>query len=439
MHERLREKHHRASAATLVGLIQDARRRTLQLIDGLSEEQLMGPRLPTVNPLRWEIGHVAHFYAAFVLRELGGRGEVLPGQDELYDSFVVDHDDRWDLPLPSTRDTLRFMEEVQTRVLEALSGEPDPVKTYLCLLAVQHEDMHDEAFLMTRQTLEYPPPRLPSERDPRTAEAGTSPGDVLIPGGPFALGASPDSPFVFDNEKWSHALEVKPFRIARAPVTNREFAEFVEQGGYERRELWSYQGWRWRTKTAAQHPGHWRADDGGWEARSFDAWRPLAADAPVIHVCWYEAEAFCRWAGRRLPTELEWEVAASGQPDGEWLSARRRRFPWGDAPATPERANLDAWWGEPLDVAALPDGDSAFGCRQMLGNVWEWTASPFYPYPGFVIDHPYREYSAPWFGYHKVLRGGAWFSRARLLRNTFRNFYLPDRRDVLAGFRTCEP
>jgi hypothetical protein len=149
------------------------------------------------------------------------------------------------------------------------------------------------------------------------------------------------------------------------PGDQREF-EFVEQRGYERRELWSSQGWRWRSRTAAQHPGHWRAQDGGWEACAFDAWRPLAPDAPVIHVCWYEAEAFCRWAGRRLPTELEWEVAASGEPDGERLSARRRRFPWGDAPATPERANLDAWWGEPLDVAAL-EGDSAFGCRQMLG------------------------------------------------------------------------
>lgn len=439
MHERLREKHHRASAAALGGLIQDARRRTLQLIDGLSEEQLMGPRLPTVNPLRWEIGHVAHFYAAFVLRQLGDRGEVLPGQDELYDSFIVDHDDRWDLALPSTPETLRFMEEVQSRVLGSLGSEPDPAETYLCLLAVQHEDMHDEAFLMTRQTLEYPAPRLPRERDPRTAEAGPLPGDVEIPGGRFALGASPDCPFVFDNEKWGHELEVAPFRIARAPVTNRQYAEFVEQRGYEQRDLWSYQGWCWRTKTGAQHPGHWRAQDGRWEARAFDTWRPLAQDSPVIHVCWYEAEAFCRWAGRRLPTELEWEVAASGEPDGDRLAVRRRRFPWGDEEATPERANLDAWWGGPLDVVALPGGDSAFGCRQMLGNVWEWTASPFYPYPGFLIDHPYREYSAPWFGYHKVLRGGAWFSRARLLRNTFRNFYLPDRRDVLAGFRTCAP
>lgn len=436
MHERLREKHHRASAAALRDLVEDARRTTLSLIASLSEQQLIGPRLPTLNPLRWEIGHVAHFYAAFVLRELGANGEVLPGQDELYDSFVVDHDDRWDLPLPSTEDTLRFMEEVQSRVIEAVSGDPDPVKTYLCLLAVQHEDMHDEAFLMTRQTLAYPPPPLPRAPRAPAAAPGPLPDDASIPGGRFLLGALPELPFCFDNEKWGHEVEVAPFRIARAPVTNREFAGFVEAGGYERDALWSYQGLRWRNRTGARHPAHWRRR-AGWEARAFDAWRPLAADAPVIHVCWYEAEAYCRWAGRRLPTELEWEVAASAEPDGDRLSPRRRVFPWGDEPATPERANLDAWSGGPLDVAALPEGDSAFGCRQMLGNVWEWTASPFYPYPGFVVDHPYREYSAPWFGYQKVLRGGSWFSRARLLRNSFRNFYLPDRRDVLAGFRTC--
>lgn len=439
MHERLLEKHHRESGAALQAMVEDAHRRTLALVGGLSEEQLMGPRLPTVNPLRWEVGHVAHFYATFVLRELGDLRPVPPGRDELYDSFVVDHEDRWDLALPSTKDTLRYKQEVKSRVLERLPGEPDPVATYLCLLGVQHEDMHDEAFLMTRQTLEYPTPALARERDPQAATAGQLPGDAEVPGGRLVLGAAPELPFVFDNEKWGHAVEVSPFRIARAPVTNREFAGFVEDRGYERRELWSYQGWRWRTQAGAAHPAYWRRADGGWEARHFDVWRALLPDAPVVHVCWYEAEAYCRWAGRRLPSELEWEVAAAGEPRAAGLSSRRRRFPWGDEEPTPERANLDGWWGGLLDVAALPEGQSAFGCRQMLGNVWEWTASPFYPYPGFVVDYPYREYSAPWFGYQKVLRGGAWFTRARLLRNSFRNFYLPHRRDVLAGFRTCAP
>jgi iron(II)-dependent oxidoreductase len=149
----------------------------------------------------------------------------------------------------------------------------------------------------------------------------------------------------------------------------------------------------------------------------------------VIHVNWYEADAYCRWAGRRLPTEAEWEAAAAG-PDP------KRRFPWGDEPPDPTRANLDGTALGCCDVAACPAGDSGFGCRQMFGNVWEWTASDFGPYPGFVPD-PYKEYSQPWFGTHKVLRGGAWPTRARLLRTTWRNFYTPDRRDVWAGFRTC--
>jgi iron(II)-dependent oxidoreductase len=158
----------------------------------------------------------------------------------------------------------------------------------------------------------------------------------------------------------------------------------------------------------------------------------------MLHVNWYEAEAYCRWARRRLPTEVEWEVAAAGEPDGSGgrLSGRKRRFPWGDAPPSPDRANLDGHTVGCLHVAALPAGESAFGCRQMLGNVWEWTSSDLLPYPGFVAD-PYKEYSEPWFGTHKVLRGGCWTTRSRLLRNTYRNFYRPDRRDVWAGFRTC--
>ena len=157
----------------------------------------------------------------------------------------------------------------------------------------------------------------------------------------------------------------------------------------------------------------------------------------MIHVNWYEAEAYCNWAGRRLPTETEWEVAASAEltPEGDGLSDRRRHFPWGDDPPTAERANLD-WRAGLVEVGAYPDGDSAFGCRQMIGNIWEWTADNFLHYPGFAID-PYREYSKPWFGTHKVLRGGCWATRSLLVRNTWRNFYTPDRRDVWAGFRTC--
>jgi iron(II)-dependent oxidoreductase len=297
--------------------------------------------------------------------------------------------------------------------------------------------MHGEALTYMRQTLSYPAPKLGSP--PAALGSGPLPGDVVIPGGTFYLGATPDQPFVFDNEKWAHPVEVAPFRIARAPVTNAEFAAFVEEGGYQRRQWWSSQGWVWRTKTQAPHPLYWQRDGQGWLRQHFDTLVPLEPHAPLAHATWYEAEAYCHWAGRRLPTEAEWEMAASAEPtpDGTGITGRKRRYPWGDEPPTPERANLDTHFLGCVDVAAFPGGDSAFGCRQMAGNVWEWTESAFYPFPGYLVDYPYREYSAPWFGYRKVLKGGAWATRSRLAYNTYRNFFPPARNDVYAGFRTC--
>jgi iron(II)-dependent oxidoreductase len=246
---------------------------------------------------------------------------------------------------------------------------------------------------------------------------------------------------VFDNEKWAHPVTIRPFDIARAAVTQEQFAAFVDDDGYRRQEFWDAEGWRWRWREAndARHPVYWRRAPGsGWERRDFDRWVPLEPHRPVLHVCWYEADAYCRWAGRRLPSEAEWEAAATTQPapDGRGLSSHKTRFPWGDDLPSPAHATLDSLALGCRDVGALPLGDSAFGCCQMIGNVWEWTQSDFLPYPGFVSD-PYKEYSAPWFGTHRVLRGGCWATRSRLIRATWRNFYRPDRRDVLAGFRTC--
>lgn len=422
-------------ASELARLVEDAHGRTLALVAGLADAQWTVPKLEHLNPFRWELGHTAFFYDVFLLRAFGARDFLLPGAETLYDSFSVAHDDRWGLPLPSREDTVAYKERVLRRVIDRLGGrEPDGQETYLHLLAVHHEDMHGEALAYMRQTLGYPPPA-----EGASAVGGPLPGDVEIPGGTFLLGATPDAPFVFDNEKWAHPAEVAPFRIARAPVTNAEFAEFVADGGYLRPELWSRQGWQWRAGDGAAHPVYWQRTGDGWLRRHFDRLVPLEPHAPVVHVNWYEAGAWCAWAGRRLPTEAEWELAAGGEPtpDGTGIAGRRRRYPWGDAPPSAAQANLDFRLGGCADVAAFPAGDSAFGCRQMLGNVWEWTASPFYPFPGYVVDAPYREYSAPWFGYRKVLRGGAWATRSRLVTNTYRNFFLPHRRDAFAGFRTC--
>jgi iron(II)-dependent oxidoreductase len=421
------------AVAQLADWVRDARQRTCQLVADLDDEQLMGPQLQTVNPLLWEIGHVAWFQEKWVLRHAGGHGPIRDDADGLYDSAAIPHDTRWDLRLPDREGTLRYMETVRDGVLDWLHGrEPSREGSYFVLLSVFHEDMHTEAFTYTRQALGYPAPGPVAKGTNDGDAAGPLPGDVEVPGGTFQLGAGKDEPFVFDNEKWAHPVELAPFAIARAPVTQAEFAAFVEGGGYSRADLWPDEGWAWRERVAAAHPVYWRREaPGRWLRRDFDRWVPLEPHRPAIHVNWYEAQAYCRWAGRRLPTEAEWEAAASGGA-GEG----KRRFPWGAASPTPAHANFDWRAGGCLDVAALPAGDSAAGCRQMFGNVWEWTAGDFLPYPGFVAD-PYKEYSQPWFGTHRVLRGGCWASRSRLLRNTWRNFYRPERRDVLAGFRTC--
>lgn len=366
--------------------LEAARARLLALTADLDGARLLGPKLAIVNPALWEIGHVGWFQEHWCLRMRadGTLAEsALRGADRLYDSAAIPHDVRWDLPLPALADTRAYLAGVLDRVLEGLARRPgDDRLLYFAELAACHEDMHCEAFHYTRQTLGYPAPPLgddpPGDRDDR-------PGDAAYEGGSFMLGAARGAGFVFDNEKWAHRVEVGPFRIALTPVTNREFAAFVDEGGYARRGWWSDDGWTWREAQAAAAPAYWERRDGAWFERAFDRWQPLAPDEPVRHVSWHEAQAYCRFAGRRLPTEAEWEYAA---------------------------------------------GDRRFG------RVWEWTATTFGPYPGFVAD-PYKEYSAPWFGTHKVLRGGSVATPRRLLRTTWRNFYTPDRYDVFAGFRTC--
>jgi gamma-glutamyl hercynylcysteine S-oxide synthase len=436
------------SDGELASWVRDARQRSIDLVTDLSDEQLLGPQLAIINPFLWEIGHVTWFQEKWALRHAGGEPPILAEGDALYDSAAIPHDTRWDLPLPSREETLAYMRAVRDRVLKRVtSGKLAEQDRYFILLSVFHEDMHTEAFTYTRQTLAFPPPRFSTDGAPPTesstagiaSEAGPLPGDAEIPGGRFLLGAHPGEPFVFDNEKWAHAVEVRPFAIARAAVTQAEFAAFVEDHGYKRHELWSDAGRRWRESERAEHPVYWKRESSGrWQRRDFNRWVPLEPHRPVLHVNWWEAQAYCRWASRRLPSEAEWEVAAAAEPaaGGQALSERKRRYPWGDDPPTAERANLSWLTMGAVDVNARAAGDSAFGCRQMIGNVWEWTSSDFRPYPGFVVD-PYKEYSEPWFGTHKVLRGGAWATQARLLRNTWRNFYQPHRRDVWAGFRTC--
>jgi iron(II)-dependent oxidoreductase len=401
--------------------------------DTRDDTRLRGPMIPIVNPPLWELGHVGWFHEFWVHR--GGSFASAPklkDADRLYDSARVPHDSRWSLPLPDLRSTRRNVQEVADRTLAMLEGAPlSDEQAYFVQLAILHQDMHNEAFFYTCQTLGYPV-SLPV---PVTSGETADTSDVAIPAGTLELGAHARTGFVFDNEKWAHPVAVPAFTIARQTVTNAQFLAFVEDGGYRRRELWSDAGWEMRECLALGAPRYWQDEGGAWNLRRFDRKLALPLHEPVMHVSWHEAEAYCRWAERRLPSEAEWERAASNAPDG----SAKRRHPWGNDSNRPvaELAHLDARVAGPAASADYAAGDSAWGARQMLGNVWEWTSSRFAPYADFSAD-PYVEYSEPWFvDDHHVLRGGSFATPLRLIRNSWRNFYKPDRADPFCGFRTC--
>jgi len=430
---------------TLIADLTDARARTVELINGLDARQIIGPKLATVNPLLWEIGHVAYFYEFWILRHLDGADSFLANADKLYDSINIAHNDRWDLPLLSLEQTQHYMQQVMDAVIQRLKNNRVTEKDiYLTRYALFHEDMHTEAYTYSRRTLNYPVPKFSHSIRNETVKntnsfnlktiQGNVQGDAHINGGEYLLGAPQDIEFCFDNEKWQHPITVKPFSIARIATTYQQFAEFVNDNGYTNQKFWDAEGWQWRTENNIEHPNGWKkTDNHQWKIKHFDQWLDLPQQAAVIHINWYEANAWCRWAGRRLPSEAEWELAASGTPEN--INAKRH-YPWGKQPPTAELANINGRHLGTINASALPKSDSAFGCRQMIGNSWEWVADTFEPYPEFKADM-YADYSQPLFGQTKVLRGGAWPTRGRMIRNTWRTYYGPDRNDVFAGFRSC--
>jgi iron(II)-dependent oxidoreductase len=295
-------------------------------------------------------------------------------------------------------------------------------------MVVQHEHQHDETMLATLQLMGRP---YPHDGVPAPGGRPLAAGEVFVPGGTFVMGTDSD-PWAYDNERPAHAVEVAPFWIDTVPVTNHDYAGFVAAGGYSEPRWWSAAGWKWRQEADLTAPEFWQAEGGGsWSLLRYGERIPLPAAEPVQHVCFHEAEAYAAWAGKRLPTEAEWEKAASWSRDGT-----KRRLPWGDASAGgAARANLGQRHFGPAPVGAYPAGASAFGVEQMLGDVWEWTASDFHPYPGFA-SFPYKEYSEVFYGSdYKVLRGGSWATHPLVGRTTFRNWDFPIRRQIFAGFR----
>jgi gamma-glutamyl hercynylcysteine S-oxide synthase len=386
--------------------LDSARARTLGLLAPIADADLVDQVSPLMSPLVWDLAHIGHYEELWLLRNVVGAAPTNELFDDVYDAFKHPRRDRPSLPILGPPEARAFVAAVRKRVLDALEtidlADDDPLLRdgFVYGMVVQHEHQHDETMLATIQLMEdfahpdaddwRPSPVLGSETG--AMRSFSFPEQVAIDGGTYAIGTD-EHAWVYDNERPRHEVEVAPFVIDRTPVTNHQYRAFVDDGGYDDARLWSAAGWEWRQDAAVEAPQFWRREGGGdWSRLRYGRREELPLDEPVQHVCWHEADAFATWRGARLPTEAEWETAAERE-------------------------------GEPG------------GPQQMVGDVWEWTATDFAGYPGFV-SFPYREYSEVFFGReYKVLRGGSWASDAGVRRATFRNWDYPIRRQIFAGFR----
>jgi iron(II)-dependent oxidoreductase len=411
-----------------------ARERTTLLTTVVADPDLVKQHSPLMSPLVWDLAHVANQEELWLLRAVGGGDPMHPEIDPLYDAFEHPRAQRPALPLLAPSAARRYGHEVRGRVLDLLdsgrwNGSRLTQSAFAFGMVAQHEVQHDETMLATHQ-LRAGAPVLSAPLPPAPA-ATAVPAEVFVPGGPFTMGTSTE-PWALDNERPAHQVDVPGFWLDTVPVTNAAYAQFIADGGYDDPLLWSADGWAHRQQAGLSAPLFWRWA-GSWVRTVFGATEEVVPDEPVLHVCWYEADAYARWSGRRLPTEPEWEKAARWDP----LTGRSRRYPWGDTEWTPSLANLGQRHLRPAPAGSYPDGAAPSGARQLIGDVWEWTSSDFLPYPGFEA-WPYKEYSLVFFGpEYKVLRGGAFGVSPVACRGTFRNWDYPIRRQIFAGFRTA--
>jgi iron(II)-dependent oxidoreductase len=407
--------------------LERARTRTLELTD-LDDPVLLAQHDPLMSPLVWDLAHVGQQEELWLLRagDPARPGMLPPDVDSLYDAFKHRRADRPALPLLPPVQARAYDHEVRGRVLDLLERTPAD-DLFTAGMVVQHEEQHDETMLATLQLRQGPPVLLDRRPRPRGRDVGEA--RCFVPGGEFVLGVDAAAePFSLDNERPAHRVGVPAFWIGKVPVSNQQWREFMAGGGYDRRGLWSADGWAHRVEAGLDAPKFWSADG---TRRRFGIEEDLPPDEPVQHVSYYEADAYARWAGARLPTEVEWEKACAWDPQ----AGTRRKWPWGSGPPSPDLANLNGAGLRPAPVGAYPAGASAYGVEQMIGDVWEWTSSDFGPWPGFT-PMIYRDYSLPFFGGgYKVLRGGSWAVAASTVRPSFRNWDYPIRRQIFTGLR----
>jgi iron(II)-dependent oxidoreductase len=413
--------------------LEEARQRTHWLLKPVDDERLTTQFDPLMSPPVWDYAHIGSFEELWLVQRLSGAPPMLEENlERAYNALDTPRVARGRAKLLDRAQTLSYLEEVRSRALALLEEADLDARDrllgngFVYDLVIQHEHQHDETIL---QELQLMPGEYLRGLPPSPSGRYVKRDMVDIPAGRYPIGSDSHEPY--DNEHPRHEVEVAGFRIDRFPVCNRDFMAFMADGGYARQELWSRDGWDWILTFGTSAPEYWFEQDGSWFTRRCGQTVLVDPNQPVTHVCYFEADAYARWAGKRLPTEFEWEIAASWDPQ----EGRQRRYPWGDDAPTVELANLDHRLFGTAQIGAYPRGASAFGCEQMLGDVWEWTSSDFLPYPGFEA-FPYSEYSEPFFGStFKVLRGGSWATRPRVARNTFRNWDHPIKRQIFAGLR----
>jgi gamma-glutamyl hercynylcysteine S-oxide synthase len=416
--------------------LEQARQRTSLLTDAVDDADLVVQHSPLMSPLVWDLAHVGNQEELWLLRDVGGREPLLtPAVDQLYDAFQHPRRERPTLPLLDPHSSRVYVRDVRGKVLDLLDRVRFDTRALVAdgfafAMIVQHEQQHDETMLATHQlrtgdpVLSAPPPPAPPGQQ-LTAQ-------TLVPAGEFTMGTSAE-PWALDNERPAHQVRLAPFWIDTVPVTNSQYQQFIADAGYDDARWWCAAGWQHRQEAGLSAPLYWQRDGAAWLRTRFGRLEVVPADEPVLHVCWYEADAFARWRGRRLPTEAEWEKAARFDP----ATGRSRRYPWGDDDPGAQHANLGQRYLQPAAVGAYPAGASPLGVQQLIGDVWEWTATDFHGYPGFR-PWPYREYSEVFFGdQYKVLRGGSFATDPAACRGTFRNWDYPIRRQIFSGFRTA--
>lgn len=420
----------------------ETRARTLALFDLAREEDLHESPGFGFRPIIWHLAHIGVFEAYWLLQKLKKEDAPDARYERIFDPINTPREESKNLP--TRREMENYLTRVRERSLRHLGemqfDEANPLvrDAYLFRLVLEHEQQHQETLAYLFHLLSPSKKTRPVETEtldrlkPLASAAQSAPTSEMIDvaAGAFPMGAAEDA-FAYDNERPLHTVHVPAFKIDKLLTTNEEYAHFINEGGYSRREWWSDEGWEWRERENWNAPLYWTQQNGDWRVqRMFDE-SLMEAQHPVVGVSWYEAEAYARFMNKRLPTEAEWEKAASWDA----LREEKRRFSWGDEEPGPALCNFNnQFWGT-TPVGIFPEGASATGCLDMTGNVWEWTSSPFLGYPNFEA-FPYPEYSETWFdGDHRVLKGGSWATQASTLRISFRNFFRRRFRIAFAGIR----